>query len=102
MRKILGKKGFMGGPTGYMIMGVLGLFVISILLYSIALTSSTMRTQVLASGNDSTSMSVVGNTTAGTLSFSAFTPVLWIIVGVTGLIGFIVGGIIIYFANKNQ
>lgn len=93
---IRAKKGFLGGPTGYMITGILGLFVISLLLFALALTSATMRT----STSDTTALNVIGNTTAGTLSFAAFTPVLWIIVGVTGLIGFIVGGIIIYFKQN--
>lgn len=102
MKKLsMNKKGFMDGPAGYMITGILGLFVVSLLLYALALTSATMRTQALAY-NDSNSISVIGNTSAGVLSFAAFTPVLWIIVGVTGLIGFIVGGIIVYFVAKRN
>lgn len=94
----MGKKGFLEGPTGYMITGILGLFVVSLLLYALALTSATMRSTT----TDSSALNVIGNTSAGVLSFAAFTPVLWIIVGVTGLIGFIVGGIIVYFVGKRQ
>jgi hypothetical protein len=83
------KKAQMSGVTNYTVAIVLGLFVITVLIFALALAGA----QMLASTTNATAQSVIGNMTSGMNQFASFSPIVWIITAIVLVLMILIGGL---------
>ena len=91
-----GKKGFLGGGMGVAISTILGLFLVYILVYALAIAGANIKTTT----SDATATGVINNMTSGLSQFGGFSSTFWIMAAIGLLLSILLGSLFVYF-NKN-
>jgi hypothetical protein len=77
----------------YVLSIVLGLFVIAVLVFSVAISGGQMITVNTQGLNSTTSANIINNMTAGVNSFSTMSPVIWIVTAIVLVLMILIGGL---------
>ena len=91
-----GKKGFLGGGMGVAISTILGLFLVSVLVYALAIAGANIKTTT----TDNTSIGIIQNMSSGISQFGGFSSTFWIMAAIGLLLSVLLGSLFVYF-NKN-